>query len=194
MKSSMKTILGAAALLLATATTAIADPINGVITFSGNATLNNADITVATGVNAFSGVKVLGATNDFGGLVGSSVNMGADDATVSTDDWMFNSPTGYAGDFWSVGGFVFVLESSAGGYLPFGSGFILASGTGWVYHMTDTTLQQARGTWDFSTQGGDTGGGTFSFSASTSVPDGGTTALLLGLALLGMGVIARRKL
>ncbi|HET7535064.1 MAG TPA: VPDSG-CTERM sorting domain-containing protein, partial [Candidatus Didemnitutus sp.] len=63
-----------------------------------------------------------------------------------------------------------------------GSGFLAVSGTGWV---TGNGFDASVGTWSFTTQNG-AADGAFSFSAASAVPDGGYTALLLGLGLLGL--------
>jgi hypothetical protein len=187
MKSSFKVLLSAAALAFATATTAIADPINGVIAFSGFSTLNGTQ----TGVDAFSGVTVGYSSGDFSSVtVGTGVTMGPTVAGDSSDDWIFNSPAGYAGIFWSVGDFRFLLAYSSGGVV---GSFVNASGWGYAYDINDPQGTYAAGTWGFSTQNPQIGENTFFFSSSTTVPDSGTTALLLGAALLGLGVIARRK-
>jgi hypothetical protein len=187
MKFSFKALIGSAALALATATTAVADPINGVIAFSGFSTLNNTH----TGVAAFSGVIVGYSAGDFSSAaVGTSVTMGASSLSNASDDWIFNSPSGYTGIFWKVGDFRFILTSSTGGV---SGSFVNASGLGYAYNVWDPLGTMATGTWGFSTQYPQIGKNSFFFSSTTSVPDGGVTALLLGAALLGLGLAARRK-
>lgn len=163
---------------------AAALPINGVINFKGGALLNTSTVNTATQViaNGWSGVTVDSASGDYASLAGDAVAM-------SSLPWNFNS--GPIPGFWSiggVGGFSFDLTSSS--IVSQGGGFLNVVGSGYANGPGfDSTL----GSWRFSTQDSGTGSpAQFSFSSSTTVPDGGTTALLLGLGLLGVGLGSRR--
>ncbi len=186
-----KTLLSTASILLLALTlgTASAAPINGAITFSGGAVLDNASINTATSVVSWVDPLVSSRDGDFIGLV----DVGEDVALVAP--WTFTS--GAVNNFWSVGGFSFDLTSSsiflktANNLIVNGTGFIDGNG------FTSTA-----GSWSLSSQAPPAGqiinGVTtqvFSFSAAaaTSVPDGGTTAVLLGASLIGLGILSRRR-
>jgi hypothetical protein len=64
---------------------------------------------------------------------------------------------------------------------------LVLSGTG-VAHMLGK--DDHSGQWNLTAN---TFGTTFSFSSSSAVPDGGSTALLFGLSLIGISVYARRR-
>jgi len=75
--------------------------------------------------------------------------------------------------------------------IVFGSykGLFLA-GTGLGFH-DGLTQDGSIGSWTFSTDV--TNGTSFSFSSTTAVPDSGATIAMLGLALVGIGAVSRRK-
>ena len=187
-----KTLLSAASILLLALTlgTASAASINGAITFSGGAVLDNASINTATSVVSWVDPLVSSRDGDFIGLV----DVGEDVALVAP--WTFTS--GAVDNFWSVGGFSFDLTSSTT-FLKTANNLIV-NGTGFI---TGNGFASTAGSWSLSSQAPPAGqiidGVTtqvFSFSAAaaaTSVPDGGTTAVLLGASLLGLGLISRRR-
>lgn len=169
------------ALLAATAlsTAAIAAPITGAITFKGGVTLDTGSAGTATAVTGWSGVTVHSSDGDFTGLNGSAVTL--------TAPWSFTS--GALANLWSVGGFTFDLISSAINFQGAGSVSVGGNGTLKAAGYTDTA-----GIWSFTTQ--DPSAGTpaeFSFSAASGVPEGGTTALMVGLALVGMSILGFRR-
>ncbi|HND60298.1 MAG TPA: hypothetical protein PLB90_02385 [Opitutaceae bacterium] len=175
-----------AALLLSVA--AKADLINGNISFAGSMSTNNGGIVGATTINfpAY-GQYVFTVDGDFASYV-SVYN-----AATFAPSWNFSSGGSLPG-LWSVGGFTFNLQSSSiivqG--LVGNNYWLVIEGTGTVVgNGFDPTV----GSWSFTTQNkNNTSTSGFSFSAqSSAVPDGGTTALLVGLGLVGMSVIARRR-
>ncbi len=180
MKKSLLNIAGAALLAFAVINVANANPINGAITFSGGVTLDTGNVNTATAVTAWSAPIVSSTSGDF-----SSVSNGTGVAFVAP--WSFNTSTTIV-DFWKVGGFEFDLLSSSI-IAQVGNGSLYVTGTGTAYGNGFTPFA---GSWSFTTQN-PSAGGTFSFSAGTAVPDGGTTALLVGLSLLGVSVVARRR-
>ncbi len=105
--------------------------------------------------------------------------------------WVFGSGVS---DLWEVGGFSFDLTSSN---LDFQSGsFINISGSGVI---TGNGFDPTPGTWFFTAQLPEAGG-RFSYSAGTTavprtatVPDGGATLGLLGIALGGIELLRRRR-
>lgn len=179
MKKILAQLALATLLAFSLSSTARATAIAGNITFAGDLTLNGAFAT-ATGVSSFANTKVNQADGVFAGWVASG------DAVTFTAPWMFNS--GAVAPFWQVDGFTFNLSSSAETFHDGDS--ISVKGTGWISgHGYDVTA----GTWNFSTQN-ISANGKFSFSASSKgVPDNGTTAALLGVSLIGLSVLARRK-
>jgi len=151
-----------------------------VITFAGGAELNSGSVNTATQVTGWLDENLALPTVESA----SGVFSGLDGATVMfTPTWSFNS--GAIAAFWTVDGFTFNLIASHIVYQDNGFLSVVGSGTiiGNGYNST--------GTWRFSTQD-DPSNGVFTFSGST-VPDGGATVALLGLALAGVEGI-RRKL
>jgi hypothetical protein len=162
--------------------TASAVKINGVIGFTGGASLNNANLSLATQVAEWDSptVSVI-HTGDFATiLTGTGV--------LLKDPWDLNTAVTIV-DFWKVGGFSFDLITSTRFYDPSGAGFLSASGYGVIKKLGfDNTIA----TWSFSTQnpGADK---LFTISASgAAVPDGGATVALLGVSLLGLHGLRRK--
>jgi hypothetical protein len=156
-----------------------ATPINGNITFFGTVTLNTGNVNNATAVTAWHGLGgaglpfVASADGDFSGLTGMGTTFHA--------PWSFNS--GPVLGLWTVGGFTFDLIASSK------TGSLVVDGTGTV---SGNGFDATAGVWHFTTQG-PKAQGVFSFSAATGVvPDGGSAAALLGLALTGLEVLRRR--
>ena len=116
------------------------------------------------------------------GVFATFVNVG-DTVTFATT-WSFES--GPIALFWQVDGFTFDLIAS--NILFQGDGFLAVSGTGLITGNGYTST----GTWSFSTQDDPDQTACFPFLPRT-VPDGGATVALLGLALAGIEGI-RRKL
>lgn len=161
--------------------TASANTIKGNINFFGGVTLDNTDLSLATKVNTFNSAFVSSSTQDF--AANGAVFL---TPVTFTTPWTFVS--GAHPLLWSVAGFTFDLTSSS--IISQSSTFLNVSGTGTIKHLGfDDTI----GVWTFTIpSAGDNG--TFAFAAATqaNLPDGGTTALLVGLGLLGMGLVARR--
>ena len=153
-----------------------ADDIN-VITFAGGVRLDSDTVNTATAVTAWVDPTV----ESVSGVFATFATVG--DAVTFTPIWSFNS--GPVALFWQVDGFTFNLIVSTIIYQA--NGFLSVWGTGVITGHGYTSS----GTWRFTAQD-DPADGVFSFSAST-VPDGGPTVALLGLALAGIEGI-RRKL
>ena len=154
-----------------------------VITFAGGVELNSDSVNTATQVVSWldeggNMPTVESASGIFAGLAGQT-------ATFAFS-WSFTS--GAITGFWTVGGYTFDLIAST---LVFqGNGFVFVDGRGTI---TGPGLNAPRSaTWLFSVQD-PSSGGVFSFSGSSSIPDGGATVALLGLSLAGIEGI-RRKL
>ena len=171
----------ASALLIAVGLTAtsFANPISGNITFAGGVTLDSNSAGSATQVVSWVTPNVQSVSGDFGTYVS------AGDTVILNAPWSFNSGT--VSNFWSVGGFKFDLISSSIVFQGFGAVVVNGVGT-----ASGNNFDPYAGTWSFTTQDR-SANGVFSFSGGSSVPDSGTTALLLGTALVGMSVVARRR-
>ncbi|HKB91756.1 MAG TPA: hypothetical protein VKC60_14665 [Opitutaceae bacterium] len=189
MKRTLLKIAGATLLAALLASVSFAGPINGNITFSGGAVLDKAggaptnDVNVAVKVDHWVNPIVSSDDGSF-----SSVAVGS--AVTLANMWSFNS--GAIPSFWSAGGFSFDLISSA--IVSQGGGFLSVAGKGIAKGAGFT---DSAGSWTFTSQNPAAGGAAnpvFSFSAGSSVPDGGTTALLVGMTLVGMSFIARRRM
>jgi hypothetical protein len=166
-------------------------PINGAITFAGGCELDTGTVNTATTVTGWL---------DQGGMMphvqSSSGDLsGAGPLAVFTAPWTFISGAHPA--LWTVvaGGITFTFNLSASHVVSQGGGFVNVAGTGIL--TASSGFDPTAFTWSFSAQ--DPPAGTpiplvFSFSASgQTIPDGGATVALLGLALAGIEGI-RRKL
>jgi hypothetical protein len=184
MKNLTKTMLAVLALGLLSCALfsqqAQANTIQGSITFSGGATLDTGNANTAHAVTSFQNTVVQSVDGDFDTFINP-----LDSATFSAS-WVFDPSTPTAA-LWSVGGFTFDLLTST---FVRGGGFLNVSGSGTI---SGNGFNGTSGTFNFSTQNPGPGG-IFSFSAaSQGVPDGGSAAALLGIALTGIEVL-RRKL
>jgi hypothetical protein len=179
MKNILK-IVAVAAVAVALTQTVQAVQIVGNIGFHGDAVLNGTTVGSATGVTSWNNV-VVGL--DSGNFTSIPVNT----AVTLFSPWSFNS--GVVNNFWTVGGFTFNLSSSsvfsnAGGFLN----VVIAgtvSGNGFTATPFNGTFQVA----DPASNGSTSFTARLSFN---SVPDGGTTVLLLGAALSGLALMKRK--
>ena len=189
MKNKWLTI-GGVIIAMAITATVQATPINGNITMGGNETLDGTSVNNSTTVTGWSAVTTGGAASgSFSGiLAGTAVNM--------VSPWIFlPSPGVPLAALWSVGGFTFNLGTST--VITDSAGFLNIIGNGTI---TSTTpgLDPTAFAWRFGTQDPSStpaNGGTpvFTFSGATgSVPDGGTTAMLLGIALSGVALLKKK--
>lgn len=170
-----------------------ATPISGDITFAGGVQLDSSSAGTATEVLSWTGPGgtgepiVISDDGSFSGIApGTQVTFAS--------PWFFNS--GAVAALWSVGGFTFDLTSS---HIVFQGGSpagVLVDGTGTVSGngLDDTSMS-----WSFTTQDPGASGADssiFSFSSASgttgsTVPDGGTTAMLLGLGVLALGTLKK---
>jgi len=185
------------AVTVALAQTLQAVPVTGSIGFSGvGVTFNTGTAATATAVTAWIAPVVSGVSGTFATPSPFAVANGTPVA-FAPGTWNFNTVS-TINNFWSVGGFTFNLLSSAilsQGGIPGVNAFVVVSGTGTVSGngYTPTTLS-----WSFTSQDPASGANptSWSFSASAngaSVPDGGATVMLLGIALSGAALL-RKKL
>lgn len=163
-------------------------PINGSIQFSGGLAALNGPLGTATAFDGISGSTVSYATGDYAPLLGSSVSF------APPPDWNFAgfvlSPSPLV-NLWSVsyGGATYAFQAISIDPMQSSQNdnFLNLHGSGYAYIGSEKTA----GTWNITVTS--QGGSTFGFYAATTVPDGGTTAMLLGGALFTV-VILRRKL
>ncbi|MDR3457697.1 MAG: hypothetical protein P4N60_09640 [Verrucomicrobiae bacterium] len=180
MKKIIITAVSVAAFAVALAQTAQAVPITGNVGFSGAVQLNTDNVQTATEALTWVNPVVNGASGSFSGIAqGTPVTLAI--------PWFFNS--GALNNFWMVGGFTFNLLSSHvysqdGLFLD-----VVMSGT-----VSGNSFDPTAFTGTFQAANPPANGnaiftGRMSFS---SVPDGGSTVLLLGLACIGMSLIKRK--
>ena len=180
MKKIIITAVSVAAFAVALTQTARAVPITGNMGFSGAVQLNSGNVQTATEALSWLNTVVNGASGTF-----STIPDGTPVALASP--WFFNS--GALNNFWTVGGFTFNLLSS---HVYSQDGLFLdvvmngtVSGNSFDPTAFAGTFQvanpPANGSAIFTER--------LSFS---SVPDGGSTVLLLGVACVGMFLIKRK--
>jgi hypothetical protein len=181
MKNSLIRIAAALLLALAISSAAKADPINGTIGFIGTnfSTDDNADFTLATKFTSFTAYTSGPGTGDYSSVTTflpvTFTPFSFSDSGV-TPLWSFTlSGITYSFDATTVS-----VQTTPNSIIAQGNG--IASITG----KDDTA-----GSWIITANG--IGGAALTFSASTAVPDGGMTAMLVGLGLVGMSFFARRR-
>lgn len=184
-----------AAVVCGQSSTVQAIPINGTINFEGGtATLNATSVAAATSltfggsptVSTAFGVAPTGSFDGTGGMAVTYVASGFQFAPILDPNpvnplWTFSlDGLTYSFNLQSVTSSVGVGPSLN----LAGTGLLSITGDNSPYDPTEAD-------WSFSTTG--SGPSTFGFVAgNATVPDGGTTVLLLGLALAGMGVLGKR--
>jgi hypothetical protein len=186
--------------------------ISGNITFAGGVTLDTSSAATATEVTSWLGPNGTGSPSVVSGD-GSFAGLAGDSATFSAP-WFFNSGT--VDSLWSVGGFTFNLTHSStvfqgttveggvpiGGALVEGIGAIMGNGESpeamtWSFSINDPGAEGKDGlTFSFQVADGTVPATTAGPEETTpqEVPDGGTTAMLLGLGVLGLGLVKKQLL
>lgn len=170
-----------------------ATPTTGIIQFSGGVTnASFSDAINATGSSAIQFDSTLTQVTFASGSFVGFVVPGTTIVSMLTSAWTLNS--GSIASFWTAGGFTFNLTSSSFTGTTGGAGtgsatvalFGTVSGNGF-------TSNAFSGSFTLQDPSGGTGPYTYSGSFSLgSVPDGGTTVLLLGAALSGLALIKRK--
>jgi len=182
----------AVALTQAVQATPITGPVTGIIQFAGSVSANASDA-----VNANGSTQVTFGTTDVSFENGSFVGIvhNGDAVTMFNTVIPWTLTSGAIPSFWTVDGFTFDLLSSSftgtGGSAP-STGFagVALSGTVSGNGFTATTFAGS-----FTLQDPAAGSGPYTYSGSFalgSVPDGGTTILLLGSALSGLALLKRK--
>lgn len=186
MKNKWFTI-GGVIIAMAITATVQATPISGNITLGGNDTMDGTSVNNSTTVTGWSAVTTGGAASGsfIGILAGTAVTMGS--------PWIF-SPSTPTPALWSVGGFTFNLGTST--IITDTAGYLNITGDGTIT-STNPSLDPTPFVWRFGTQDPSSQVGNnlpvFTFSGATgSVPDGGTTAMLLGIALSGVALLKKK--
>lgn len=184
MKNHIIKRLACAAAALAVTATVQAGPITGGISLSGAMTFNNGNINTDTAFSSFSQVTVASVSGSYV-TAGVALNTG-----VNMTPFQFNPFTSAIIPLWitqSGPSAEFDLLSITYLSQP-GDDTLTLKGTGTLKLFG---YDPTPGLWIFTAQGG---AGTFSFSSSNGahpVPDGGTTAILLGLALTALTFVRK---
>jgi hypothetical protein len=185
MKNTLLKFAGALLLGASLISTAVAVPINGAISFNGLPTFNATPISGATAFTAFGSVQV-----QTGSQFGSYAGIPNDYTPVTFTPFVFSPPAGTVTPLWTLtfGGLTYSFDATSMTSSFNSANNIWNIGGNGIAHITGFT--DTAGTWNLHA-GNE--GSSFTFGSSTNVPDGGTTSMLLGMALLGLGFIARRK-
>jgi hypothetical protein len=172
-----------AAVVVALGQNVQAVPITGSIGFAGTAVLNTPNATTASTVVGWINSHVETSSGDF------ALYTALNDAVFFYAPWNFNSGP-LPNFFWTVKGFKFSLSASA--IYSQGPIFLDVVLTGTVSgNGFDATAFE--GTFQVANPPSNAGLAQFSERLSfNSIPDGGTTALLLGAALSGLALIKRK--
>ncbi len=161
--------------------TSQANQITGIIDFDGNVTYNG-PLATTTGISIISGVFVSGATEDFYPETGFS--------PVHFTPFIFTSIASTPIELWSFThngkSFSFTLNDCTPLYANHS---LTISGNGVI---TATGYEPTPGFWTLSSSG------IFRFTSEVLsnpniVPDGATTAILLGTSLFAMSIIRRKS-
>ena len=188
MKKTWLKIGGVIIAMAVTATVqAVPVSITGTISMSGSASFDTSSVNTATKVSVWGNPNAVTVGTDSGAfgsiLTGTVVNM--------TPNWVFNPSTPLT-PLWSVGGFTFSIISDT--IVQQGGVFLTISGIGTIVPANATKYLPTTYAWSFSSQDpivGQPATGTFS-AAVLGVPDGGTTVMLLGIALSGVALLKRK--
>lgn len=184
--------LGGLLLALAAANFASAVPISGKVYFnSTGATVDTGNLATANAYTGFDPVFVStglsSPTGDYAGLGG---------VAVTFNTFNFGTPV-VPFTLWTIisGGLKYTFEASSVTITEQNVNFLNLKGNG-LAKITDLLdndvgYDATSGTWTITNTG--QGGQVFTFGATTAVPDGGTTAALMGLGLVAVGMIARRR-
>lgn len=193
MKTSLGKSISVLAMALALTSAAFAVPVNGSIGFTGPYTANDPNLTLATQIS-FANSGPTQITTD-GTVSGSFAGIAAGTPVTMFTPIVINqgggpNPTGVTlpgGSIWSVGVFSLTLTSLVEQFNTAQTLVLYGVGTLSNGNPADNSIGDWVATFSRS-------GSSFTFAAtSSSVPDGGSTALLLGLGLLGLGALARRS-
>lgn len=195
MNTSITRLAGALLLALAVAGTSSAIPIGGSIAINGTVELNPSGTNLgnSTGADASTGSVTL-ASGAFAGTNGSSV-------AYSAFNW--SPPSVNVNPLWSftggANGWTYSFNLTSLTVHTHTNQFLNLSGIGTLTIVQNgfgpaSPYTTTAGSWTYqiTSANGEAIEGEFGFQ-STNVPDGGMTAVLIGTALLGVGILRRRK-
>jgi hypothetical protein len=191
MKSVVK-LAGTVAVMLTCAQSILAVPITGGIGFTGEVTYDTTSAGTATQVTSW--VAPITVNSHSGSF--SAVPLGSV-ATFASAVWNLDTIS-VINNFWAVSGFTFNLVSSsitAHGGTPGVNGFVVVSGTGIVTGPAGSGYDPTTLTWNFESSDASMSPGphwSFTATAPVSVPDGGATVMLLGVALSGLALLKKK--
>jgi hypothetical protein len=190
MNSPIRKIAATALLALAAmiGNQAGAVPIAGTINFGGGGALLNGSLASATQITAIDNEQVSGGlaspTGSYAGLIGDTV--------VYTTPLVFNPFSGSVTSLWTVtvGSVVYSFDITTL-TIAFQSSYLLdLEGQGTANIVGSSTAYNATsGTWTIQVTGAST---ILSFQSTAAVPDSGTTAMLIGVGLVGTALASRR--
>lgn len=190
MKKSFLNVAGALIAALALSSSAMAVAINGSIGFNGTPTVDNpGNFAAATQITTYNDVTVAG-----GSLTGTYATFGIANGQAVTfaAPLKFNPAVVPVGNLWSftVGAntFSFAASTMVSSYTAITNTWSIA-GKGLA---SITGLDDTPGSYNLTLTNT---GAAFSFAATTSVapvPEGGVSAILLGMSLVAIGLAARR--
>ena len=130
------------------------------------------------------GPRVLTASGDFASVLGQVVTFDQDPWTFDQNLWSTDPGTG---PLWTVGGFTFNVNSTSYTVTPLANSIALeVVGTGYV---SKSGSENSSGTWILTCQQTPDNNTVTTLtwsSAASSVPDGGMTVAMLGVALMGL--------
>ena len=172
----------------------LAVPITGSIGTTGSLTFNTSSPATATEETSWISPQVVKDSGAFTAIASGTP------ITMSSAIWNFNTSTPINA-FWTVGGFTFQLLSSfiAAQGTSGGLAYLTVDGTGLVSGNGYTPTVMSFNMTSQDPVAGVTGGvNSWSFSASgastlSSVADGGSTIMLMGLALTGVAWMMRKN-
>jgi hypothetical protein len=192
-------VVGAVVAFVAFTATVQAIPITGSINFQGGtATLNSPSVTTATAITAFGGAPTVATalgvapTGSFTGTGGTAVTFVPTGFTFSPG--LSPNPVNPLWSFVFGGNTYSFSLSSVTSSVGVGPSLNLA-GAG-TLSISGGVFTPTAATWTFSTTG--TGPDTFGFVAGNTsvptVPDGGMTVILLGIALSGLCLFRKKMM
>jgi hypothetical protein len=183
MKNKWTIMAATVAALVGFSASVQAVPVSGTIEFIGGSTVNTGNLGTATAITGYSSLSVLGLaeTGSYAPLNGGG-NFGGT-LTFSTFGFGGNVLNPASVLLWTLtsGGITYSFTATSVFISSQSPTFLNLTGTGYA-NITGYTA--TLGTWSIT----DTaqGGQVFTFGAATTVPDGGTTVMLLGAAFAGL--------
>jgi hypothetical protein len=189
MKASVSKFL-AVGILMVVAVCAQAIPIGGTIQFVGSATMNASQTAFISFGNPIGGG--LGPWVQAGSQTGSYAGVAAGTTTIWTP-FTFNPPAASVTPLWmfTIGTTTYSFDATSMVVTHPNATTVNITGAG-IAHITG--FADTIGTWTVTATGS---GVNFTFGASSgsgpgAVADGGTTVLLLGIALSGVALLRKR--